>query len=130
MANEEHVAKLKEGVNVWNDWRGRFPEIIPDLEEANLEKADLKGFNLSEANLKKANLGGAFLTKCNLQEADLREADLTGAKLESANLREAKLREAKLEGADLYEARIWHIEGLPDEILGVYIIDLMRSQED
>ena len=27
MANEEHVAKLKEGVTAWNAWRRENPEV-------------------------------------------------------------------------------------------------------
>ena len=31
MANEEHVALLKQGVEVWNKWREENPDIKPDL---------------------------------------------------------------------------------------------------
>ncbi|MGA2411123.1 MAG: hypothetical protein ABSG46_12140 [Candidatus Binataceae bacterium] len=29
MANPEHLAKLKEGVEAWNQWREENPEILP-----------------------------------------------------------------------------------------------------
>jgi uncharacterized protein YjbI with pentapeptide repeats len=54
MANEEHVARLKQGVATWNAWRKENPDIVPNLSEANLT-----GEDLSEANLRKANLIGA-----------------------------------------------------------------------
>ncbi len=31
MANEEHLARLKQGVAVWNQWRNAYPEIRPDF---------------------------------------------------------------------------------------------------
>ena len=46
MANDEHVALLKQGVAAWNAWRDENPDICPDLSEP-----DLRGANLSEANL-------------------------------------------------------------------------------
>ena len=30
MGNPEHLAKLKEGVEAWNAWRGKTPDIMPD----------------------------------------------------------------------------------------------------
>ena len=31
MANDEHVALLKQGVAAWNAWRNENPDIVPDL---------------------------------------------------------------------------------------------------
>jgi len=53
MANDEHVAMLKQGVAAWNAWRRENPHIRPNLSGANLRKA-----NLSEADLSGANLMG------------------------------------------------------------------------
>ena len=38
MANPEHVAILKSGVDHWNQWRGMNPKIVPDLSDLNAEK--------------------------------------------------------------------------------------------
>ena len=47
MANLEHLAILKQGVEVWNAWREKNPGLIkPDLKGANLEGADLYGADL------------------------------------------------------------------------------------
>jgi len=62
MANKKHLAKLKEGVTVWNAWRAENEEIWPDLSEANLTGADLRGADLARANLDGADLRGANLT--------------------------------------------------------------------
>jgi hypothetical protein len=41
MANPEHLAKLKEGVEAWKKWRKDNPEIKRDLTEIDLRIADL-----------------------------------------------------------------------------------------
>lgn len=52
MANDEHVAILKKGVDAWNKWRRQNVQLIrPDLATANLSGADLSGANLDAANL-------------------------------------------------------------------------------
>ena len=52
MAKPEHLDKLKEGVEVWNEWRDDNPGIAPALWGADLEESDLRG-----ADLKKPILG-------------------------------------------------------------------------
>ncbi len=37
MANEEHLKIIKQGVEAWNKWRGENPQILPELESADLE---------------------------------------------------------------------------------------------
>jgi uncharacterized protein YjbI with pentapeptide repeats len=130
MANEEHVALLKQDVDAWNRWRSENPGIHPDLRAADLQGAnlsadlrgadlsgaDLSGANLSKtkfskANLNEANLSGGNLRRVNLSwarlyKANLREADLTGARLFQAFLPEADLTGAFLSGADLSEANL------------------------
>jgi uncharacterized protein YjbI with pentapeptide repeats len=59
MANDEHVAMLKQGVDAWNAWRRENPDIRPDLSAANLTGADLSGADLTRANLTRADLEGA-----------------------------------------------------------------------
>ena len=36
MANPEHLAILKRGIEVWNKWIEENPDIIPDLSESDL----------------------------------------------------------------------------------------------
>jgi uncharacterized protein YjbI with pentapeptide repeats len=101
MANEEHVALLKQGVVVWNKWRQKTPDIKVDLTEAYLSGADLGEVYLSRANLIEANLSGTKLNRAKLDGADLGAADLSGANLSGADLSEAYLNEADLSGANL-----------------------------
>ena len=121
MANPEHLAILKQGVEVWNQWREENPEIQPDFMEAELFNEDLSGADLSKArmfkatlpgvNLSKANLHRAFLSNANLRRvkfdrADLSSADLTDADLRIASLSDSNLRYAHLEGVNFYEASL------------------------
>jgi uncharacterized protein YjbI with pentapeptide repeats len=107
---------LQEGVAIWNMWRGRHPDVQPDLSWANLSGAKLSGVNLnnarligtnfSEADLSEADLSRADLGGANFSRADLSEADLSRARLRQAELGTAYLRDAKLSEADLSEANL------------------------
>ncbi|MGC1297749.1 MAG: pentapeptide repeat-containing protein [Alloacidobacterium sp.] len=101
MANPEHLAKLMEGVEAWNQWRKESPDVDVDLLEANLNGVDLLRANLNRANLNETNLRGADLRGARLGGAFLMRADLTRADLRGAFLNEANLRGATLNGADL-----------------------------
>jgi uncharacterized protein YjbI with pentapeptide repeats len=89
MANEEQLAILEKGVEVWNKWRSENLGIT-----INLAGADLSGAKLSRANLNRTDLG----------RADLNRTDLTEANLTAAHLSDANLKDADLSGADLGEA--------------------------
>lgn len=121
MANQEHLAVLRQGIDIWNDWRKRNPAIRPDLSGIDLREVDLvlgnlSGANLSHADLSYADLSFANLSRANLSFTILSYADLSGtnlseailfrsilyaADLSSANLGQAKFSEADLSGADL-----------------------------
>jgi uncharacterized protein YjbI with pentapeptide repeats len=103
MANPEHLAKLKEGVEAWNQWRKTHP-IVADFSEADLSRANLSDANLNEADLSRANLSDANLNEADLGQANLNGADLGGANLYLAYFRGAKLQRAYLRGADLNRA--------------------------
>jgi uncharacterized protein YjbI with pentapeptide repeats len=128
MANPEHLAKLKEGVEAWNKWREENPNVIPDLKEAclkganlyraQLEKAELQSAHLEKGDLRRANLQGANLKYAHLEAAFLEDAylqgtDLSGADLKKADLQAAHLEKAILEAAHLEEAFLvaTHLEG-------------------
>jgi len=86
MANDEHVALLKQGVAAWNAWRDKDPNIRPDLTGAKLTEARLNGANLGRAMLEVADLHCAVLEVANLSGANLAGADLSEASLTAAHL--------------------------------------------
>jgi len=121
MANPEHLEILEQGVECWNKWRRKNPDIIPDLADAQLSGKTLKKVDFSRTDLNGADLSGAILSK-----ADLCGAELSGAILLKATLSEAKLgfalfkkdqhsrvifkktnlRKANLFGANLFRANL------------------------
>ena len=77
MANqEEQLAILKQGVEMWNQWRKEHPTIRPNLSNVDLSGANLSGADLEDLDLIVANLTGANLTDANLTDADLRGATM------------------------------------------------------
>jgi Pentapeptide repeats (8 copies) len=91
MANKEHLARLKQGVEAWNQWRRENPDARPDLSQANLG-----GAHLVEADLSGTNLFWADLAHANLHNADFSRSNLFGANLCGANLHKAILHDADL----------------------------------
>ncbi len=65
---------------------------------------ETQGINLQEAQLQEANLEGAYLAQAQLQRAGLREAHLGGAHLQRAELNWARLERAHLNSAELQSA--------------------------
>jgi hypothetical protein len=105
MANEEHLAILRQGVEAWNAWRREHLDVSPDLRGADLNRA-----NLSRALLYETDLRGAFLSRVNLTHADLRAADLRTTDLRESGFFRADLVRADLSGADIGEADLrWSV---------------------
>jgi uncharacterized protein YjbI with pentapeptide repeats len=110
MANEEHLARLKQGTDAWDRWRAANPKVRPDLSGAILTGANFSRDNLEEVDFSGANLDGANLSEANLSKTDLSgaeiEADLSGADLSGAILSRVFLHRAILCNADLAEANL------------------------
>jgi uncharacterized protein YjbI with pentapeptide repeats len=86
-----------------------------NLQEANLQEANLKGANLQEANLQEANLKGALLPVALLEEANLQGANLQEAILQGANFHRANLHKANLQGAILHRADLQEAGGITED---------------
>lgn len=127
MANEEHLAMLRlillsESSQVWDEWRKDNPQTIPDLEKASLKGLNLTGVNFSQTNLSSADLSNAKfknsdLEYANLSKTNLINADLSGANLHFAQLNDACLTSANLDFANLKNADLQNVTGLTPEQL-------------
>ncbi len=133
MANEEQVALLKQGSEVWNAWRKENPEIeidlrTADLSQADLRFADLRSAKLSNARLRSAKLSAAKLCSAdlsfaNLSFADLSFADLSSAHINCANLSYASLNCADLSYANLDESQVLYTDFTQAILTGACIAD-------
>src|SRR6266571_7499738 len=115
MANQQHLDLLKQGVEVWNQWRAQHPEIQPDLIDANLSETDLSGADLRGVNLYGANLRGVTLCRANLcgtnlENSNLKEANLSGADLSRAIVVSTDMTNAILNDCVIYGVSAWDVE--------------------
>ncbi len=94
MANPEHLAILRQGVDVWNEWNTKY--------HPNKVKPDLSGANLAHENLR-----DIILSDVDLSNADLSEASLINATLVRTNFTRANLVKTELDGADFHQATLW-----------------------
>lgn len=101
MADKEQLSILEQGVEVWNEWRQDNPDVLIDLEGANLRHKHLEKINLSQANLENANLSFANLQKANLAFSGFKNTILSFASLDGANLSAAYFEKTYLEDASL-----------------------------
>jgi hypothetical protein len=91
MADDTHIAVLKQGVAAWNEWRAAHATARPDFSSAGLRgldlaKVDLAGANLRNADLRGTTLSGAVLIEADLAGANFFKATPDGADLSGANL--------------------------------------------
>jgi uncharacterized protein YjbI with pentapeptide repeats len=136
--NKDHVALLRQGVPVWNEWRTHHFDTEPNLGGARLSGMDLTGIDLHGAGIVQSDLSGVCLNRANLfkaalkaslckdaifTRADLHEADLcltdfTGARLDYADLKRTDLSFTKLNNADLSAANLARTNLLRADLTG------------
>lgn len=102
MANEEHVAILKQGVEVWNAWRdndGRG-------EYIDLSGENFSGINLRNANFFMADLRGATFSNADLIGSNFGHANVSGAHMEFAILNATRFVQSNLHGTTFFNAHM------------------------
>ena len=112
MANPEHVERLRDGVEGWNQWRRDRLHIVPDLSEADLSGTNLAGANLLLASLRKADMSFASLREAEIVSADLTETDLFGANFTGANLSGSNFAGAVISSTVFADVDFSDVEGL------------------
>ena len=88
MANEEHSAILKQGVDTWKRWRQENLDVVPDLDGADLSGADLRRAHLvpsvsTTADFVEADLGVAGLSTVTMDNISIGYTNLTDIDLSS-----------------------------------------------
>ena len=106
MANPEHLARLKEGVEAWNTWRDKNLLTFPDLSGAHLVGANLRGADLGNVDFRSAEMSRADFVNANLSGANFEGAILTSSLFGNSNLTKANLREAFIEKSNFNQANL------------------------
>ena len=122
MANPEHLKLIEQGVDIWNAWREKCPEIHPDLSQTDLRGVKLQKINFTNTNLKESklqfsNLTGAQLKEANLTKSKLQEACLQSANMQSCNLSGAGMLESNLQYTNLENANLEGVQFNEDTLL-------------
>jgi uncharacterized protein YjbI with pentapeptide repeats len=107
--NCKHILILEKGIEEWNKWRKKYPEIKPDLRGSDLSNKNFAQANFSEVDFRevdffRTNLNSSFLMSANLSEAQLQRATLVNSNLMDASLDGANLYQADCSGADFKNA--------------------------
>jgi uncharacterized protein YjbI with pentapeptide repeats len=120
MADKKHLAILKQGVEVWNNWKLENPLDVLDLRDADLSRTnligvDLRGVDLDGANFSQATFSREYsfgtvttggITGSYPSRMEISGTDFSGASLREANFYRANLRDVDLMGANLYKANL------------------------
>jgi uncharacterized protein YjbI with pentapeptide repeats len=97
---------LAKGVNTWNTWRKKHPDITPDLSAISSRSM---AYDLKEAGARLDNLkspvGSSGLT-LNLHGVNFEGTDLSGVDFRDAGLTHANFRNSKLSMVSLDRARL------------------------
>jgi len=121
MANDEHVAILKKGMDAWNAWRAENYTVRPNLASADLANVKLGGMPFTQEELSGGYTKGAVhlnLSDADLDGTDLSGSDLTGADLRRANLFIAQLIGANFRGASFGQANLFGAELMGADLTG------------
>ncbi len=144
MANKEHLALLKQGVDVWNRWRKEHPEVQPDLRKADLYGENLLRADLSHADLSRADLSGADLRKAHMRNTVLNDLDLRQVKgletvwhvgpsdigIQTIYLSRGEIPEEFLRGAGVPENFIEYMRSLVVKPIEYYSCFISHSSQD
>ena len=103
--DKHHFNLLKQGVKVWNRWREKHPNIIPQLAGLDLLRWSLDGINLSRADLRKARIRSSSLKNADFKRANLSEARFNTVCFDKSDFDDADLSQSYLERCDFND--VW-----------------------
>jgi uncharacterized protein YjbI with pentapeptide repeats len=110
MADETHLAVLRQGVAAWNAWREAHADICPELASVSLRGLDLAGADLAGADLRMTDLRGTILSGATLNRANCAHANFFKTVLDLADLSGANLIGVRfLNCAQLMTTRNWQL---------------------
>ena len=114
--NKRHLSMLKKGARTWNKWREKNPDIIPQLSGIHLFAGKGEFYNLDEYNLERANLAGlkgnfiqlkqANLVEANLEKAQFEGGSFVGSNFSGANLNKIYIKNTRFDRAIFKETNL------------------------
>lgn len=119
--NQKHLQQLKRGVEFFNKWREKSPEVNIDLSGGNFSNMELDEIDFSDALLHQSNFSGASLIGANFSHANISNSNFSNidgrlayfdgaiashANFLKANLTRAKLRMGHFDGVDFTDAKL------------------------
>jgi len=120
MANPQHLAIFKQGVQAWNAWREENPTVHPDLSDAKLDDIDMRFAHLDGVNFRLSKLNRIDFAFASLREADFREAELGLASVDGDGVSPPlNLSVTDLQGADFRQASFWLVDFASADLRGV-----------
>ncbi|HRU51362.1 MAG TPA: pentapeptide repeat-containing protein [Planctomycetota bacterium] len=128
MANKALFEKLKQDIakelkcRVWNRWRKQNPDTILALGASNFTNFQMDNIDLDKADLMESDFSGASLNNASLQKADFTYAYLNRANLQQANLVKACLNSASLTLTNLENANLANIDAIEANFRGANLI--------
>jgi uncharacterized protein YjbI with pentapeptide repeats len=133
MANSEHIAKLLEGAQAWNDWRNANAGSHPDLSNIDFytvggqpEYSALQiysGFDFSHCALYRASLRNCIFEECDFSNSRLSFSDLvdshcTNCNFQGARLNVSKIGSAKFISCDFTDAELSYCSAEETSFIG------------
>jgi uncharacterized protein YjbI with pentapeptide repeats len=109
MANAEHLEKIREGTEEWNQWR-RQSGVAPDLIGADLSNRSLTRMDFSDALLDGADFRRSDLREACLKNVSALSADFSGADVSAADLSYSKLQGSSFLGTILARVTATHAD--------------------
>jgi uncharacterized protein YjbI with pentapeptide repeats/DNA-binding XRE family transcriptional regulator len=117
--NQKHLKIFHRGVEVWNRWRDKNPEIVPmlagielndlNLDNINLEQADLRGIKFNNVISRQALYCNADLRYAYLNKTCFFQSDFRFANISQATIIDASLGYAICIESDFYKSQLSNV---------------------
>jgi len=121
VANPEHLAILKQGVEVWNRWRADSEAKHPDLSNSDLSKSNFSGVDFRLTDLKEVDFRSAKLSYTDFDSADLTLANLKDTECMGSTFHGTDLSGVSFAGGFLIGTVFGNIHPRPGIDLGLYV---------
>lgn len=134
MADPEHLAKLKEGIDAWNAWRAENPKLVPDLSRTDFsDRSEFEATHLWASHerarngqivaaegvvLDRGDFSGVNFLASTFGTARAVDADFDKANLRRVNVTDTNFERSRFRSADFFRATLSHSSFLRADLTG------------